>query len=59
LTVWIRYSVATEVSTYLQLKHGQLMPQQRDLGFQLRLRPERRGQGMDEQPLEVGHHAPR
>ena len=31
-------------------KHVQLMPSQRDLGFQLRLRPEGRGQNVEEQP---------
>jgi hypothetical protein len=34
------------------------MPQQRDLGFQLRLRPEGRCQHADEQPKEVEHQPP-
>src|ERR1700716_3034159 len=41
----------------LSTKHVQLMPQQRDLGFQLRLRPEGRGQNVEEQPKEVEHRA--
>jgi hypothetical protein len=41
----------------LPSKHIQLMPQHRDLGFQLCLRPQRCGQCVKEQPEEVEHSA--
>jgi hypothetical protein len=41
----------------LSAKHVQLMPQHRNLGLQLRLRPERRGQHVHKQPEEVEHQA--
>src|SRR5712671_56836 len=42
---------------YALTQHTQLMPQQHDLGFQPRLRLERRDQDVDEQDQERDHHA--